>query len=46
MATAFQVTGFVLTVVGVGCWSIPAALIVAGVTLFVSGGLDQRGGRA
>lgn len=38
MPQAFMVLGFLLTVVGVGLWSVPAACIVAGVVLFVSGG--------
>jgi hypothetical protein len=41
-ASAFQVVGFALAVTGVACWSFPAALIVAGVTLFITGGLEAR----
>lgn len=39
MPQMFMVSGFALVVVGVGLWSVPAACIVAGVVLFVSGGL-------
>ena len=42
MATAFQLVGFIVTIVGLALWSVPAALIVAGVVLFVTGGLDAR----
>lgn len=45
MAVWFQVGGFALVVVGVGCWSVPLAMIVAGITMFIAGGLEQRGGR-
>lgn len=46
LATTFLLLGFLLTVVGVACWSIPAACIVAGVVLFVAGGMDQAQRRA
>ena len=36
-----MVGGFVLVVVGVGLWSIAAALVLAGLVLFVAGGVDQ-----
>jgi len=42
MAIGFLVAGFLLAVAGVALYSIPLALIVAGVTLFVSGGLELR----
>lgn len=42
MATLFMLLGFVLVVVGIALWSLPAALVVAGLTLFVSGGLEYR----
>ena len=42
MPQAFMVSGFVLVVIGVGLWSIPAACVVAGVVLFVSGGKASR----
>jgi len=45
MATAFLIIGFLLVIVGIGLWSIPAALVVAGVVLFISGGLDLRAER-
>jgi len=38
LADAFLIVGFGLVVAGVALWSIPAALIVAGVVLFLSGG--------
>ena len=38
MADAFLILGFLLIVVGVGLFSVPAALIVAGVVLFLAGG--------
>jgi len=41
MAVAFQIVGFLLTLVGIAAWSWPAACVVAGVTLFVAGGLEQ-----
>lgn len=44
MALAAMVAGFVLMVVGVALWSVPAACILAGVVLFVSGGLEGRKG--
>lgn len=42
-AQASMVFGFLLTVVGVALWSVPAALITSGVLLFICGGLEQRG---
>lgn len=42
MSEAFMVAGFVFTVVGIGLWSVPAACVVAGIVLFVSGGLAAR----
>lgn len=44
MALAFMVGGFVLAVVGIALWSVPAACVIAGVVLFVSGGLDYSRG--
>jgi len=41
MAGAFQVVGFLLVIGGIAAWSWPAACVVAGVTLFVAGGLEQ-----
>jgi cytochrome c-type biogenesis protein CcmH/NrfF len=35
----FMVVGFLLGVAGVALWSVPAAMVVAGVVLFVSGGV-------
>ena len=37
-----MVAGFGLAVVGVALWSVPAAFCVAGVVLFVAGGLELR----
>jgi hypothetical protein len=42
LADTFQVVGFISTIVGIGLESIPLACIVAGVTLFVVGGLAAR----
>jgi len=42
MAAAFLVLGFALVIVGVGLESVPAALTLAGIVLFVSGGLELR----
>lgn len=39
MAHGFMISGFVLVVVGIGLWSVPAACIVSGALLFTSGGL-------
>lgn len=48
-ADVLLIVGFLLVVAGVGLWSIPAALCVAGVVLFVAGGLmsqrERRGRR-
>lgn len=41
-ATLFMSIGFVLAVIGLGMLSVPAALVIAGVTLFISGGLEHR----
>jgi len=41
VADAFLILGFGLVVVGVGLASIPAALCLAGVVLFVAGGLQK-----
>lgn len=47
IAIAFQIVGFGLVITGIACWSVPAALVVAGVVMFIAGGLEQRrGGRA
>lgn len=46
MADAFLLIGFGLFVAGVALWSVPAALCVSGVVLFVAGGLEKaREGR-
>jgi hypothetical protein len=42
VADIFQIGGFGLTMTGLGLLSIPLALITAGVTLFVVGGLAAR----
>lgn len=44
IAAACQMVGFAIAVIGIGIWSVPAALVVAGVVLFVSGGLEARKG--
>jgi hypothetical protein len=36
-AAVFQIVGFVAAVAGIACWSVPAALVVGGVTMFVAG---------
>lgn len=41
-ADVFQVAGFLLTILGIGLYSVPLACIVAGVTLFIVGGLSAR----
>lgn len=41
MAAGFQIAGFLLTIGGIAAWSWPAACVVAGVTLFVAGGVEQ-----
>lgn len=43
MALASLILGFLLLVVGIGLWSVPAACVVAGLMLFVSGGLELKG---
>lgn len=46
VADAFLLIGFGLFVAGVALWSVPAALCVSGVVLFVAGGLEKaREGR-
>lgn len=42
MALASLMVGFLLFVGGLALWSVPAALIVAGFILFISGGLELR----
>lgn len=42
MAHAFLIVGFGLVVTGVALVSVPAALCVAGVVVFVAGGLQAR----
>ena len=42
MAVAQLLVGFVLIVAGLWRWSPALALVVAGVLLFVSGGLELR----
>lgn len=47
MSTAFLLVGFVLVVAGLAAWSVPAACVVAGLVLFIAGGLEQaRNGRS
>ena len=41
-ATATMIAGFGLAVLGLGLWSVPLALVVGGLVLFVSGGLEHR----
>jgi len=41
MAEAFLIGGFLLAVIGVGLWSVPAACIVAGVVMFIAGGREM-----
>ncbi len=42
MAAAMMLLGFVLAVAGLALWSLPLSLVVAGVTVFVSAGLEHR----
>jgi hypothetical protein len=42
VADLFQLAGFGMVAAGLGMYSIPLALIAAGVTLFVVGGLATR----
>jgi hypothetical protein len=42
VATTFQIIGFVLATTGLALWSYPAALVVAGVLMFLAGGLEAR----
>lgn len=42
MAGALMVLGFVLAVTGIALWSVPVACVVAGVVLFLAGGLEYR----
>jgi hypothetical protein len=42
MAIGFLIVGFLLAVTGVALYSIRLALIVAGLVLFISGGLELR----
>lgn len=46
MADACLLVGFALAVGGIGLLSIPAALIAAGVVLFLAGGAMKAGRRA
>ncbi len=39
---AFMLAGFLAMVIGLALWSVPLALIVGGVLLFVAGGLEHR----
>lgn len=41
LANMFIIVGFLLALLGIGLWSVPAACLVAGIILFVAGGLDQ-----
>ncbi len=43
-ADVFQITGFILAFVGLSCVSLAMAFGVAGVVLFVAGGLAARTG--
>jgi hypothetical protein len=45
VALVFQVVGFVAALAGIAYWSVPAALIVGGVTMFVAGVKEQAGQR-
>ena len=38
------VGGFVLAIIGIALWSVPAALTVAGIVMFAAGGLELRRG--
>lgn len=44
-AVVFQVIGFTAAIIGIGCWSVPAALVVGGVTMFIAGVKEQAGQR-
>jgi hypothetical protein len=46
MAVGFVIAGFLLTVIGIGLWSVPAAFVVAGLVLFLAGGLEAAKGRS
>lgn len=42
MPAALMLVGFGLAVTGIALWSVPAACVVAGVVLFLCGGLEYR----
>lgn len=42
MAGALMIGGFALAVTGIALWSVPAACVIAGIVLFVCGGLEYR----
>jgi hypothetical protein len=44
MTTIGLFIGFALIVTGLGLWNISAALVVGGLVLFVSAGLERRKG--
>lgn len=46
LAEVFMTVGFLLMVVGIGLWSIPAACLIGGAVLFITGGLETRTPRA
>jgi hypothetical protein len=39
ITTAVEIVGGVLIVVGIGCFSVPVSVIVAGVLMVIGGGL-------
>ena len=39
ITTAIEIVGGILIVVGIGCFSIPVSVIVAGVLMVIGGGL-------
>jgi hypothetical protein len=39
ITTAIEIVGGVLIVVGIGCFSVPVSVIVAGVLMVIGGGL-------
>jgi hypothetical protein len=41
LATVMQIIGAMLVVVGLAVWSVPLALVVAGVSLMVTGWLAE-----
>jgi hypothetical protein len=39
ITTAIEIVGGILIVVGIGCFSVPVSVIVAGVLMVIGGGL-------